>query len=253
MILSKAEDLQSLEGFSIDFPQLPLFICSHITRETTYEDPRQTASQRTVYLYRDPNIGYGFVAASQRPVVVQFVSPAGPSSGKLFVNDQILNVNGVNVEDADKENVVDLIRKSSTQLTLIVSQVPSCQGTGVVILTAEGTRVVILSAEGTRVVILIGEGTRVVILSAEGTRVVILTAEGTRVVILSAEGTRVVILTGEGTRVVILTAEGTRVVILTGEGTRVVILTGEGTRVVILTGEAHELLYRLLRAHELLY
>ncbi|KHN79892.1 FERM and PDZ domain-containing protein 4 [Toxocara canis] len=113
MILSKAEDLQSLEG--------------HITRETTYEDPRQTASQRTVYLYRDPNIGYGFVAASQRPVVVQFVSPAGPSSGKLFVNDQILNVNGVNVEDADKENVVDLIRKSSTQLTLIVSQVPSCQ------------------------------------------------------------------------------------------------------------------------------
>uniref|UniRef100_A0A914RP29 PDZ domain-containing protein n=1 Tax=Parascaris equorum TaxID=6256 RepID=A0A914RP29_PAREQ len=104
-----------------------LYFCSHLTRETTYEDPRQTASRRTVHLYRDPKCGYGFVAASQRPVVVQFVSPAGPSSGKLFVNDQILSVNGIDVGDADKEKVVDLIRKSSTQLTLIVSQVPSSQ------------------------------------------------------------------------------------------------------------------------------
>uniref|UniRef100_A0A915B8E5 FERM and PDZ domain-containing protein 4 n=1 Tax=Parascaris univalens TaxID=6257 RepID=A0A915B8E5_PARUN len=104
-----------------------LYFINHLTRETTYEDPRQTASRRTVHLYRDPKCGYGFVAASQRPVVVQFVSPAGPSSGKLFVNDQILSVNGIDVGDADKEKVVDLIRKSSTQLTLIVSQVPSSQ------------------------------------------------------------------------------------------------------------------------------
>uniref|UniRef100_A0A9J2P9F0 FERM and PDZ domain-containing protein 4 n=1 Tax=Ascaris lumbricoides TaxID=6252 RepID=A0A9J2P9F0_ASCLU len=103
------------------------FHIRHLTRETTYEDPRQTASQRTVHLYRDPSCGYGFVAASQRPVVVQFVSPAGPSSGKLFVNDQVLSVNGIDVGDADKEKVVDLIRKSNTQLTLIVSQVSSSQ------------------------------------------------------------------------------------------------------------------------------
>lgn len=59
--------------------------------------------------------------------VMEVIFLAGPSSGKLFVNDQILSVNGIDVGDADKEKVVDLIRKSNTQLTLIVSQVPSSQ------------------------------------------------------------------------------------------------------------------------------
>uniref|UniRef100_A0A0M3J273 WW domain-containing protein n=1 Tax=Anisakis simplex TaxID=6269 RepID=A0A0M3J273_ANISI len=109
-----------------------LYFINHITRETTYEDPRQTASKRIVQISRDLTHGYGFVAASQRPVVVQFVSPAGPSCGKLFVNDQILTVNGINVEDATKEKVVDLIQNSNQLLTLIVSQVPLSQVTSLV-------------------------------------------------------------------------------------------------------------------------
>ena len=123
-------------------------IFSHLTKTTTYEDPRQGASTsstamepsqsdeirsadlpetpplRTYEIHRHPSIGFGFVAASQHPVIIQFVTLGGPSDGKLMANDQIIEVNGVDVSDQGKDEVVAMIRGSESPLILTVSQVP---------------------------------------------------------------------------------------------------------------------------------
>lgn len=61
--------------------------CSHILCETTYEDPRDAVAEqealaavtddpqpREVVIYRDPQLGYGFVAGSEKPVIIRFVT-----------------------------------------------------------------------------------------------------------------------------------------------------------------------------------
>ena len=54
--------------------------CSHLNKTTTYEDPRKWASfepedevpePRHVELNRDPELGFGFVAGSEKPVIVR--------------------------------------------------------------------------------------------------------------------------------------------------------------------------------------
>lgn len=60
---------------------------SHILSETTYEDPREIAEEqkaltavaedpqpREVVIRRDPQLGYGFVAGSEKPVIIRFVT-----------------------------------------------------------------------------------------------------------------------------------------------------------------------------------
>jgi hypothetical protein len=54
---------------------------SHVNKTTTYEDPRrwgtveaeETPEPRTVTLTRDPELGFGFVAGSEKPVIVRSV------------------------------------------------------------------------------------------------------------------------------------------------------------------------------------
>ncbi|KAK6054154.1 PDZ/DHR/GLGF domain protein, partial [Cooperia oncophora] len=72
-----------------------------------------------------PEIGFGFVAAGQHPTVIQFVSAEGPSEGLLFANDQILAVNGVDVQQESKDNVVALVRSAEDVLELTVEQLPA--------------------------------------------------------------------------------------------------------------------------------
>ncbi|KAE9556417.1 hypothetical protein FO519_000302 [Halicephalobus sp. NKZ332] len=124
------------------------YFINHLSRTTTYEDPRQGASTsstamepsqsdetrssdlpetpplRTYEIYRHPTIGFGFVAASQHPVIIQFVTLGGPSDGKLMANDQIIEVNGVDVSGQGKDEVVAMIRSSESPLILTVSQIP---------------------------------------------------------------------------------------------------------------------------------
>ena len=54
-------------------------IFSHLNKTTTYEDPRKwipmdpndVPEPRTVELSRDPELGFGFVAGSEKPVIVR--------------------------------------------------------------------------------------------------------------------------------------------------------------------------------------
>ncbi|KAL6726582.1 hypothetical protein Aduo_008542 [Ancylostoma duodenale] len=105
-----------------------IYFIDHINRTTTYTDPRDSSApegQRTVSLHRHPEIGFGFVAAGQHPTVIQFVSAEGPSDGLLYANDQILAVNGVDVRQETKDNVVAMVRSADDELELTVEQLPS--------------------------------------------------------------------------------------------------------------------------------
>ena len=63
-----------------------LFCFSHVERITTRADPREEPDYveppkpREVELVRDPQLGFGFVAGSEKPVIVRFVT-----EGKHFV------------------------------------------------------------------------------------------------------------------------------------------------------------------------
>uniref|UniRef100_A0AC34GPV7 FERM and PDZ domain-containing protein 4 n=1 Tax=Panagrolaimus sp. ES5 TaxID=591445 RepID=A0AC34GPV7_9BILA len=125
------------------------YFINHITKNTTYEDPRQGSSslmttrsnetdivstsspdipdivpQRTYEIHRHPTIGFGFVAASQHPVIIQFVTLGGPSDGKLLANDQIIEVNGLDVKEKGKDEVVAMIRGSNSPIKITVAQLP---------------------------------------------------------------------------------------------------------------------------------
>ena len=53
---------------------------SHVEKVTTREDPRddpdylEPPKPREVELTRDPQLGFGFVAGSEKPVIVRFVT-----------------------------------------------------------------------------------------------------------------------------------------------------------------------------------
>lgn len=64
---------------------------------------------RQVTIKRHPTQGFGFIAGSQRPVIVRSVSADGPSFGKLLPGDQILTINEETVSDAPRERVIDLM------------------------------------------------------------------------------------------------------------------------------------------------
>ena len=54
--------------------------CSHVEKVTTRDDPRddpdyvEPPKPRDVELERDPDMGFGFVAGSEKPVIVRFVT-----------------------------------------------------------------------------------------------------------------------------------------------------------------------------------
>ncbi|XP_063045685.1 FERM and PDZ domain-containing protein 3 [Engraulis encrasicolus] len=79
-------------------------------------------SARQVCLQRHPTHGFGFIAGSERPVVVRSVSTDGPSDGKLLPGDQILAVNGEPVHDVIRERVIDLVRRCKDSIVLTVIQ-----------------------------------------------------------------------------------------------------------------------------------
>ncbi|CAD5220773.1 unnamed protein product [Bursaphelenchus xylophilus] len=108
------------------------YYVNHIRQETSYEDPRclsngltsgaMPPTARVCHLSRSPDLGFGFVAASEKPVVIQFVTPGGPSDGRLLPNDQILQINDQDVRYSDKNEVVDMIRSAQGVLKLTVAQ-----------------------------------------------------------------------------------------------------------------------------------
>ncbi|XP_069723601.1 FERM and PDZ domain-containing protein 3 isoform X2 [Phaenicophaeus curvirostris] len=80
--------------------------------------PSDTLRQVTVQ--RHPHYGFGFVAGSERPVVVRSVAAGGPSEDKLLPGDQILAINDEDVSEAPRERFIELIRKAKDFIILTV-------------------------------------------------------------------------------------------------------------------------------------
>ncbi|XP_069022420.1 FERM and PDZ domain-containing protein 4-like isoform X3 [Embiotoca jacksoni] len=77
---------------------------------------------RLVEMRRDPVLGFGFVAGSEKPVVVRSVTPGGPSEGKLLPGDEIIMINDEPVSSAQRERVIDLVRSCKESILLTVVQ-----------------------------------------------------------------------------------------------------------------------------------
>ncbi|XP_026157036.1 FERM and PDZ domain-containing protein 4-like isoform X1 [Mastacembelus armatus] len=77
---------------------------------------------RLVEMTRDPVLGFGFVAGSEKPVVVRSVTPGGPSEGRLLPGDEIIMINDEPVGSAPRERVIDLVRSCKESIMLTVVQ-----------------------------------------------------------------------------------------------------------------------------------
>lgn len=109
-----------------------VYYVNHINKTSTYEDPRKWGSTeaeeipepREITLERHPELGFGFVAGSEKPVIVRFVTGGGPSVDKLMPGDQILSINGEDVARAPRDHVIQLVRNCRETVTLVVCQPP---------------------------------------------------------------------------------------------------------------------------------
>ncbi|XP_049872673.1 uncharacterized protein LOC126371433 [Pectinophora gossypiella] len=111
---------------ALDSRGKPYYI-NHVNKTTTYVAPEGCACEsppapRDVVLERDPELGFGFVAGSERPVLVRFVTDNSPSVGKLEPGDQILCVNGEDVSCSAREHVISAVRACAERVTLRVCQ-----------------------------------------------------------------------------------------------------------------------------------
>lgn len=103
------------------------YYVNHANKTTTYENPRKDHEEeppqpREVELIRDPQMGFGFVAGSEKPVIVRFVTEGGPNEHKLMPGDQIMKINGEDVMRSPREHVIELIRSCKQTVTLLVCQ-----------------------------------------------------------------------------------------------------------------------------------
>ncbi|XP_036396984.1 FERM and PDZ domain-containing protein 4-like [Megalops cyprinoides] len=110
-----AGNRESREGFT-----------DHVAQSNSLEEVGVDGGQvapptpRKVDMRRDPVLGFGFVAGSEKPVVVRSVTPGGPSEGMLIPGDQIIMINDEPVNSASRERVIDLVRSCKESIVLTV-------------------------------------------------------------------------------------------------------------------------------------
>uniref|UniRef100_A0A672Q6D5 FERM and PDZ domain containing 4 n=1 Tax=Sinocyclocheilus grahami TaxID=75366 RepID=A0A672Q6D5_SINGR len=101
---------------------------NHLSKSSSLEEVRVDVDKfvppapRKVEMRRDPVLGFGFVAGSEKPVVVRSVTPGGPSEGKLVPGDEIVMINEEAVSSAPRERVIDLVRSCKESIILTVVQ-----------------------------------------------------------------------------------------------------------------------------------
>lgn len=102
------------------------YYINHRSCTTTQDDPfdleEAPPEQRDVVLVRDTALGFGFIAGSERPVVIRSVTEGGPSIEKLLPGDEIMRVNGEDVKNSDRQYIIDKIRYSTEEIALTVIQ-----------------------------------------------------------------------------------------------------------------------------------
>ncbi|KAK9537692.1 hypothetical protein VZT92_005283 [Zoarces viviparus] len=96
------------------------FYSNHLSQSGSLDEVRLDGDRfvppapRMVEMRRDPVLGFGFVAGSEKPVVVRSVTPGGPSEGRLIPGDEIMMINDEPVSSAARERVIDLVRYDNT-------------------------------------------------------------------------------------------------------------------------------------------
>ncbi|XP_077073009.1 FERM and PDZ domain-containing protein 4-like isoform X2 [Siphateles boraxobius] len=101
---------------------------NHLSQSSSLEEVRVDVEKfvppapRKVEMRRDPVLGFGFVAGSEKPVVVRSVTPGGPSEGRLIPGDEIVMINDEAVSSAPRERVIDLVRSCKESIILTVVQ-----------------------------------------------------------------------------------------------------------------------------------
>ncbi|XP_056294213.1 FERM and PDZ domain-containing protein 4 isoform X4 [Pseudoliparis swirei] len=94
---------------------------NHVSHSSSLDEVRLDGDRfvppapRKVEMRRDPVLGFGFVAGSEKPVVVRSVTPGGPSEGRLIPGDEIMMINDEPVSSAPREKVIDLVRYDNTR------------------------------------------------------------------------------------------------------------------------------------------
>uniref|UniRef100_A0A4W3GS09 FERM and PDZ domain containing 3 n=1 Tax=Callorhinchus milii TaxID=7868 RepID=A0A4W3GS09_CALMI len=115
---------ESLVGIAEVYDQMYSFI--HVMHAVSYNDMEcghhSAFATRQVEIKRDSIYGFGFVAGSEKPVIVRAVTPGGPSEGKLIPGDQILAIDDEVVSTAPRERVIDLVRNDKDSIFLTVLQ-----------------------------------------------------------------------------------------------------------------------------------
>ncbi|XP_033103744.1 uncharacterized protein LOC117106492 [Anneissia japonica] len=110
---------------AIDEQRKPYYI-DHVTEACTRADPFEADDiqpvEREVTLIRDSALGFGFIAGSERPVVVRSVTEGGPSVDKLLPGDEICRIDDENVRMCDREYIINKIRNSTESIRLTVIQ-----------------------------------------------------------------------------------------------------------------------------------
>lgn len=77
---------------------------------------------RTYVIKRNRHLGYGFMAGYESPTMVKIVEPNGPSYKRLLPGDVIMAVNGVNVENAPREQIIKMIQLNDKEIEIQVRQ-----------------------------------------------------------------------------------------------------------------------------------
>ncbi|CAH1777483.1 unnamed protein product, partial [Owenia fusiformis] len=104
------------------------YFLNHLEEYSSKNDPREDddyiepPTPREISLKRHATLGFGFVAGSEKPVIVRFVTEGGPSEDKLLPGDQIIKINGEEVKKAPREYVIDLVRSCKETIDLTVCQ-----------------------------------------------------------------------------------------------------------------------------------
>lgn len=85
-------------------------------------EPPSTGSPRTYVIRRSQHLGYGFIAGHEQPTMVKMVEQNGPSFQRLRPGDVIMTVNGFDVENVPREQIIKMIQLSHEEIEIKVRQ-----------------------------------------------------------------------------------------------------------------------------------